>query len=65
MFLATEVAKLENAYFVDVDQVSSSIGKKFPGRHGVVVHARNNLSDGDHDHDLNRIEPPISMQHFY
>ena len=23
------------------------------------------LSDGDHDHDLNRIEPPMSMQHHY
>ena len=27
-FLAGEVAKLENAYFVDIDQVSASIGKK-------------------------------------
>jgi len=23
------------------------------------------LSDGDHDHDLNRIQPPVSMQHHY
>jgi FkbH-like protein len=23
------------------------------------------LSDGDHEHDLNRIQPPVSMQHHY
>src|SRR6202453_1799537 len=66
MFLAAEVAKLENAYFVDIDQVSSSIGKQFcqddmvwSFTHGTT------LSDGDHDHDLNRIQPPTSMQHHY
>lgn len=66
MFLAAEVAKLENAWFVDVDQVSASIGKKscqddmvWSFTHGT------SLSDGDHDHDLNRIEPPLSMQHHY
>ena len=66
IFLAAEVAKLENAYFVDIDQVSASIGKKscqddtvWSFTHGTT------LSDGDHDHDLNRIEPPESMQHHY
>lgn len=66
MFLAAEVAKLENAWFVDVDQVSASIGKKscqddmvWSFTHGT------SLSDGDHDHDRNRIEPPLSMQHHY
>ncbi len=66
MFLAAEVAKLQNAHFVDVDQVSASIGKKscqddmvWSFTHGT------SLSDGDHDHDLNRIEPPVSMQHHY
>jgi FkbH-like protein len=66
MFLAAEVAKLENAHFVDTDQVSASIGKKacqddmvWSFTHGTT------LSDGDHDHDLNRIEPPTSMQHHY
>ena len=66
MFLATEVAKLENAHFVDIDQVSSSIGKKnvqddmvWSFTHGT------SLSDGDHDHDLNRIQPPTSMQQHY
>jgi len=66
MFLAAEVAKLENAFFVDVDQVSASIGKKscqddmvWSFTHGT------SLSDGDHDHDLNRIEQPKSMQHHY
>jgi FkbH-like protein len=65
-FLAAEVAKLQNAWFVDVDQVSASIGKKacqddmvWSFTHGT------SLSDGDHDHDLNRIEPPKSMQHHY
>ena len=66
MFLAAEVAQRENAHFVDVDQVSSSIGKKscqddmvWSFTHGTT------LSDGDHDHDLNRIQPPQSMQHHY
>ena len=66
MFLADEVAKLENACFVDVDQISASIGKKscqddmvWSFTHGTT------LSDGDHDHDLNRMEPTPSMQHCY
>jgi FkbH-like protein len=66
MFLAAEVVKHENAHFVDVDQISSSIGKKscqddmvWSFTHGTT------LSDGDHDHDLNRIQPPKSMQHHY
>jgi FkbH-like protein len=66
MFLAAEAAKRANAHFVDIDQVSSSIGKKFcqddmvwSFTHGTT------LSDGDHDHDLSRIEPPPSMQHHY
>lgn len=66
MFLASEVAKRQNAYFVDVDQISSGIGKKtvqddavWSFRHGT------SLSDGDHDYDLSRLEPPLSMQHHY
>ncbi len=65
-FLAAEVAKLTNAYFVDVDQVSACVGKKscqddmvWSFTHGT------SLSDGDHDHDLNRIEPPAPMQQHY
>jgi FkbH-like protein len=66
MFLAAEVARQENVYFIDTDQVSSSIGKKFcqddmvwSFTHGTT------LSDGDHEHDLHRIQPPMSMQHHY
>ncbi len=66
MFLAAEVAKLENAHFVDVDQVAASIGKKncqddmvWSFTHGTT------LSDGDHDHDLHRLEPPTPMQQHY
>jgi len=66
MFLAAEVAKLQSAHFVDVDQVSSSIGKKsvqddtvWSFTHGTT------LSDGDLDHDLNRIQPPPAMQQHY
>jgi len=66
MFVAAQIAKRENAYFVDIDQVSSSIGKKFcqddmvwSFTHGTT------LSDGDHDHDLARIAPPTSMQCHY
>jgi FkbH-like protein len=66
MFLAEETAKLENACFVDIDQIAACIGKQscqddtvWSFTHGTT------LSDGDHDHDLNRIEPPVSMQHHY
>jgi FkbH-like protein len=66
MFLAAEVARRENAYFIDTDQVSGSIGKKscqddmvWSFTHGTT------LSDGDHDHDLHRIQPPMPMQHHY
>lgn len=66
MFLAAEAARLENAYFVDCDQISASIGKKscqddmvWSFTHGTT------LSDGDHDHDCNRIEPPMPMQNHY
>jgi FkbH-like protein len=66
MFLAAEAARRENVYFIDTDQVSGSIGKKscqddmvWSFTHGTT------LSDGDHDHDLNRIQPPMSMQHHY
>ena len=58
MCLAAETAARENAYLVDIDQVSSSIGKKscqddmvWSFTHGTT------LSDGDHDHDLQRLEP--------
>jgi FkbH-like protein len=66
LFLAAEVARLENAYFVDVDQVSATIGKQFCQDDGLwsFTHGTT-LSDGDHDHDLNRIEPPVSVQHHY
>ncbi len=66
MFLASEVAARENAYFVDVDQISSGIGKKTVQDDGVwsFTHGTT-LSDGDNDHDLNRLEPPPPMQHHY
>jgi FkbH-like protein len=66
MFVATETAKRENAYFVDVDQISSGIGKKacqddmvWSFTHGTT------LSDGDHDHDQGRLDPPAPMQQHY
>jgi FkbH-like protein len=66
MFLTAEIAKRDNAYFVDIDQVSSGIGKKhcqddmvWSFTHGTT------LSDGDHDHDLARMHPPTSMQTHY
>ncbi len=65
-FLAAETARYQNAYWVDTDQVAASIGKKacqddavWSFTHGTT------LSDGDHDHDLNRIEPPAAMQEHY
>lgn len=66
MFLAAETAARENAYFVDIDQVSSGIGKRscqddmvWSFTHGTT------LSDGDHEHDLQRLEPPAAMQSHY
>jgi FkbH-like protein len=66
MFMAAEVARHENVYFIDTDQISSGIGKKscqddmvWSFTHGTT------LSDGDHDHDLNRIQPPMPMQNYY
>jgi FkbH-like protein len=66
MFLAAEIAKRENVYLVDIDQVSGGIGKRscqddavWSFTHGTT------LSDGDHDHDLNRLHPPSSMQKHY
>ena len=65
-FLAAETARYQNAHWVDIDQLASSIGKKscqddmvWSFTHGTT------LSDGDHDHDLNRVQPPVSMQHHY
>jgi FkbH-like protein len=66
MFLAAEIAKRENVYLVDIDQVSGGIGKRscqddavWSFTHGTT------LSDGDHDHDLNRLHPPAPMQKHY
>lgn len=65
-FLAAETAKYQNAHWVDIDQISAGIGKKacqddmvWSFTHGTT------LSDGDHEHDLHRLEPPVSMQHHY
>jgi FkbH-like protein len=62
IFLAAEVAKLENAYFVDADQVAATLGKQFCQDDSVwsFTHGTT-LSDGDHDHDQGRIDPPASM----
>jgi FkbH-like protein len=66
MFLAAEVGRREHVFFVDTDQIAAGLGKKvcqddmvWSFTHGTT------LSDGDHDHDLNRIEPPTAMQHHY
>jgi FkbH-like protein len=66
MFLAAEVARHENAHFIDTDQVSGSVGKKtcqddavWSFTHGTT------LSDGDHGHDLQRIQPPMPMKDHY
>jgi len=65
-FLAAETARYQNAHWVDLDQLTASIGKKscqddmvWSFTHGTT------LSDGDHDHDLNRIQPPAAMQRHY
>jgi FkbH-like protein len=66
VFLAAQCANYPNVHWVDTDQLSSSIGKKhcqddmvWSFTHGTT------LSDGDHDHDLNRIQPPAPMQRHY
>jgi hypothetical protein len=66
MFIASEIAKRENAYFVDVDQISAGVGKQHCQDDGVwsFTHGTT-LSDGDHDHDLGRLHPPEPMQKHY
>jgi FkbH-like protein len=66
MFLASETGRRENAHFVDTDQISSAIGKQacqddmvWSFTHGTT------LSDGDHEHDQQRIDPPPPMQQHY
>ena len=66
VFLAAQCANHQNVHLVDTDQLTSSIGKKYcqddmvwSFTHGTT------LSDGDHDHDLNRIQPPAPMQRHY
>ena len=65
-FLAGETAQYQNAHWVDVDQISAGFGKKYIQDDAVwsFTHGTT-LSDGDHDHDLNRLQPPVSMQHHY
>jgi FkbH-like protein len=66
MFLAAQLAKRENAWFVDVDQISSGIGKKLCQDDMVWSYTHGTtLSDGDHDHDLQRLDTPGLMQHYY
>jgi FkbH-like protein len=66
MFVASYAAGRTNVHFVDTDQVSAGIGKRacqddmvWSFTHGTT------LSDGDHDHDLGRIQPPVPMQRHY
>jgi FkbH-like protein len=66
MFLAAETAARQNAYWVDTDLITASLGKKFCQDDTVwsFTHGTT-LSDGDHDHDLNRLHPPAPMQQHY
>ena len=66
VFLAAEVAKYQNAYWVDLDQISAGIGKKAVQDDAVwsFTHGTS-LSDGDHDLDQNRLQPPLPMQQHY
>jgi FkbH-like protein len=66
MFIASETGRRENAHFVDTDQISAAIGKKacqddmvWSFTHGTT------LSDGDHEHDQRRLNPPPPMQQHY
>ena len=66
MFLALETAKYQNAHWVDLDQISSSIGKKSVQDDAVwsFTHGTS-LSDGDHDLDQNRLQPTVPMQQHF
>ena len=66
MFLAAQLANRENAWFVDLDQISSGIGKKLCQDDMVWSYTHGTtLSDGDSDHDLQRLNAPGLMQHHY
>jgi FkbH-like protein len=65
-FLAAQCANYHNVHWVDTDQLTSALGKKncqddmvWSFTHGTT------LSDGDHDHDLSRLQPPAPMQNHY
>jgi len=65
-FLAAQCAGYQNVHWVDTDQITSSIGKKYCQDDIVWSYTHGTtLSDGDHDHDLNRIQPPAPMQRHY
>jgi len=66
MFLAAQLASRQNAWFVDLDQISSGMGKKLCQDDMVWSYTHGTtLSDGDHDHDLQRIHAPAPMQRHY
>ena len=66
MSLAAQLSRRENAWFVDLDQVSSGIGKKLCQDDMVWSYTHGTtLSDGDHDHDLCRLHAPPPMQYHY
>ena len=66
MSLCAQLARRENAWFVDLDQISSGIGKKLCQDDMVWSYTHGTtLSDGDHDHDLQRLHAPRPMQHHY
>jgi FkbH-like protein len=66
MFLAAQLAQRENAWFVDLDQISAGIGKKLCQDDMVWSYTHGTtLSDGDHDHDLQRLHAPRPMQEHY
>jgi hypothetical protein len=66
LFLVTETTKYENAHWVGVDQIDAGIAKKYCQDDTVwsFTHGTT-LSDGDHEHDLNRMEPTVSMRSHY
>jgi FkbH-like protein len=66
VFLAAQLAKRENTWFVDLDQISSGIGKRLCQDDMVWSYTHGTtLSDGDHDHDLQRLHAPSPMQDHY
>jgi FkbH-like protein len=64
--LRAQVARYQDAYFLDTDAIVSSFGKRFVQDDVLWISNHNSfLSDFDHDLDRGRLEPPAPIDHWF